>query len=78
MRIDPINELRKVMNGDTQEQVAERLGVTQAEISHCLTGVRPPSKALLARLGLELKVKREYVRIGTGGANRPNRKRISA
>jgi transcriptional regulator with XRE-family HTH domain len=76
--IDPVNELRKRMNGHTQEEMAVALGISQSEISHCLTGKRPPSKALLAKLGLEMRVKREYVRaIGAAGTNGKDRKRPS-
>lgn len=74
MKINPANELKKLMNGHTQEQIAEILDVSQSEISHCLTGSRPTSKALLAKLGLECKVKREYVRVGNRGLQGPDGK----
>lgn len=76
--IDPKNELRKVMQGRSQELVAQELGISQAQLSYLLTGKRTPSEELLAKLGLGMRVKREYFRLRAAGSVGKDRRRNGA
>jgi transcriptional regulator with XRE-family HTH domain len=75
--VDPRKELQKRMNGGSREQLAQELGISLTQLSFVLTGVRRPSKALLEKLGLEVRVKREYVR-ATGTARDAGKDRGSS
>ena len=52
---DVITLLKKAVNGGTQKQVAARIGCSQQFLGDVLRGMRPPTGAVLAYLGIEKK-----------------------
>ena len=57
-----IKEVRK-SKGITQKELAERTGITQADISRIENGTRNPSLAMVKRIaeGLGMRLKLEFV-----------------
>lgn len=53
---DPIEELRRLVQSDTQAAVAARLNVSAVYISDILAGRRNPGKKVLDALGFERQV----------------------
>ena len=68
---DPVSRLSELVNGSSQAEVAERIGVTQQYISAVLNKSRPPGKSILNALGLERLV--IYVRAGAKRGSRAGR-----
>jgi len=57
----PIDELQRLLQSDTQSNVAEQLGISAQYLSDVLHKRRAPGKKILAALGLKRSVVYEKV-----------------
>jgi transcriptional regulator with XRE-family HTH domain len=63
MPIDPVRELERVLEHESQSAFAARKGIEQSLVSMVLNGKRAPSPQMLRALGLERVVTVTYRKI---------------